>query len=302
MIRLRHPSKHYILYLLSRRLGASAAVATMQERGVAVPADSSEYDRFVKEIQGVQKRMVFPAGFHPLKKDHLPSQQYLEQLGIRDLWNQDTATMAAYHCFGEPQVCRMLQMMLLGPLNYLAISRRVRAKFDYPSDVMNPQVVRAFAHYFWKYELLNTSEWDHVLRDWIPGDSWDLRLALRAPRSSVGAAMVLYVMDQSGSESLKEVLAWRFGRDAHFMEIVKSTIGMHTGMKKAQGMLAHTQGMVLCQEQLDMRRGGSAELLEELRRIEATYDPGQLTTVHDLPLAQLPPGVVLDAEHEIAES
>jgi hypothetical protein len=191
----------------------------------------------------------------------------------------------------------MLQVMLLGPLGYVAISRRLADKFKLSPSAMNPQIIRAFSHYFWNYDTINKAEWEHLLREWMLGDTWDMHVALRAPRSTVGAAMVLNAVDQGGSESLKEVIMYRYLRDTNFMEMVKSSIGMATGVGKAQAMMFHTQAMIQGQEQLDMRRGGSAELLEELRRIEATYDPRRLTTVQELPLHQLTPGII-DVEHE----
>jgi hypothetical protein len=261
------------------------------------PREVATFDRFIDELRMAQQQLTFPPGYNPLDKDHAPTQQFLQRLGIQDFWKQDASTMAAFEYLREPHMCRMLQTMLLGPLGFVAISRRLASKFQLPPSAMNPQIVRAFSHYFWNYDNLNKPEWEHLLWDWIPGDTWDLHMALRAPRSTVGAAMVLHTVDQGGSDSLKEVLMYRFLRDVNFMEIVKSAIGMPTGVGKAQAMMFHTQAMIQGQEQLDMRRGGSAELLEELRRIEATYDPRRLTTVQELPLHQLTPGVI-DVEHE----
>ncbi|RLA42207.1 MAG: hypothetical protein DRQ64_00020 [Gammaproteobacteria bacterium] len=316
MIPLKHPSRHYILYLLTRRsMSAEVIAATLAEQGLPVPVHTEQplklkekgkkrkprrvdtYPEFIDHLRRVQRSLDFPPGFHPLRKNHEPSQVFLKRLGVADFWRQDPFTMAAFEYLSDPHICRMLKTMLLGPLGLLAISRRLAEKFGLPATAMNPQVIRAFAHYFWDYDALDRAEWDRVLWDWVTGDTTDYHIALKSPRSSVGAAMVLHITDQGGSESLKEVLTYRFGRDANFMEIVRATIGMSTGVAKATTMMMHTQAMIQHQDQLDLRRGGSAELLEELRRIEATYDPRKLTTVKDLPLHQLPPGYI-DVEYE----
>ena len=93
---------------------------------------------------------------------------------------------------------------------------------------------------------------------------------------------------------------YRWIRDTAFMEAVNASVSMFTGVGKAQTFMMLSQAMVQSQEQLDMRRGGSAELLEELRRIEATYDPKILTTVQELPLHQLP-AETIEAEYEVVD-
>jgi hypothetical protein len=52
--------------------------------------------------------------------------------------------------------------------------------------------------------------------------------------------------------------------------------------------------LIAAQEQVDIRRGGSAELLDELRKMEQRYDERSLTSAEELPLHYL----VEDSEKE----
>jgi hypothetical protein len=319
MIRLKHPSRHYIFYLFSRRsLGASGVVATLAELGLPVPLyttkkgamEASEamkrrgevatYDSFKEELRRIQQKIEYPPEYNPLRRDHAPSMELLRELGIYDLWRQEPSVMAAFEYLRDPHICRMLQIMLLGPLNHLSISQRLAERYGLPASAMNPQVVRAFSHYFWNYESLNRPEWEQLIWQYLPGNNNDLITSLRAPRSAVGAAMALYMADQGGSESLKEVVMYRHCRDASFHEFCNVLNHLPTGLSKATAMLQLTQSLAQNQQELDVRRGGSAELLDELRRIEATYDPRRLTSVEELPLHHLP-AEVLDADFEEVE-
>lgn len=208
---------------------------------------------------------------------------------------------AAYDYLLDPQVSRMLMVLLLGPISYSAIAHRVGKHFGLDHMVMNPKVVRFFAHYFWNHDLLNTAKWRVLLRDWMLYDTTDMTMAVSAPRSNVGAALTICMADQGVSESLKEVVAYRYVRDAAFMEFAKATTSLYTGMNKSIAMSTLVDAMVKGQEQLDQRRGGSAELLEELRRIEATYDASKLTTIKELPLERLPETIDI-RDHEILPS
>lgn len=289
---------------------AEQIVAQLMELGLPVPTSSgsepesesesssnsstSRYSRFVDHIRSIQQDARFPKGFNPRNKQHEPTLMWLKKHRILDMWNQNRMARAAYDYLLDPQISRMLMVLLLGPISYGAIAHRVSKHFDLDPLVMNPQVVRYFSHYFWNHGLLNTAEWRVVLKDWMLYDTTDMTMAVQSPRSTVGAALTICMADQGVSESLKEVVAYRYVRDSAFMEFAKAATYLYTGMNKSIAMSTLVDAMVKGQEQLDQRRGGSAELLEELRRIEATYDHAQLTTVKELPLDRVPE--IIDVE------
>ena len=81
---------------------------------------------------------------------------------------------------------------------------------------------------------------------------------------------------------------FRYIRDCCFMEFIKVTSARAPGMGKSNAMSGLVSSLIAAQEQVDMRRGGSAELLDELRRMETRYDERRLTAAAELPLHSLP--------------
>ena len=81
---------------------------------------------------------------------------------------------------------------------------------------------------------------------------------------------------------------FRYVRDCCFMEFIKVAATKYPGMGKSTAMQQLVASLISAQEQVDMRRGGSAELLDELRRMETRYDSRRLTTAEELPLHSLP--------------
>lgn len=313
MIRLKHPSRHFIYFLISRRsMTPEQIIAQLMELGLPVPTggssaqkltprlknpdnkkkpepDRSPFGRFIEHIREAQRTARFPPGFNPRNKErHTPTLMWLKEHRILDMWGQDRGVRAAYDYLLDPQISRMLMILLLGPISFSAIADRVSKQFGLDHLSMNPRVVRFFSHYFWNHEMLNTAEWRVILRDWMTYDTTDMDMAVSAPRSSVGAALAICMADQGVSESLKEVVTYRHVRDSAFMEYAKAVTTLNTGVNKALTMNQLVDAMVKGQDQLDQRRGGSAELLEELRRIEATYDASKLTSIKELPLDRLP--------------
>jgi hypothetical protein len=165
---------------------------------------------------------------------------------------------------------------------------------------MNTRVVKAYSHYFWNYDDLNREEWLRILGTWgTPEVTADLQTSLLSPRSSSGAALSLWLADGGAGESLRDTTMFTLMRDISFMHFMKIAFdGRYVGESKSKAMYGFVQSMIASQEQLDMRRGGSAELLDELRRFETSYDTSRLTTISDLPLPRALPVKVDVVEQE----
>jgi len=314
--RIKHPSRYFIQYLVSRRSeDPTSILATLEDLGLPVPKaiyeDATEEGVPPKLAPGTERHALalsisrfadsvrYPVGYNPARqRNHTPTRTLLRTLRVLDLWTFNSYVALAHGILlGDPHMRRMLEVMLLGPLRHDGIAEHLRERFDMTLEEMNPTVVRYYAHYFWNYDTLNKAEWQHLLHEHIDLDTADLQRALLAPRTSVGAAMVLHIADNGSLDSLREAVMYRSIRDSAYQGIMAVMNTFKPGVSQAQAMMFYMTAMGGAQEQLDLRQGGSAELLEELRRIEAQYDPTKVTTIHDLPMHQLPNETEQDDEH-----
>lgn len=313
---LRHPARYYIYYLFSKRtVDSNTIVQTLDDLDLLVPPKDhpdwkEDHKLFVAEIKAAQLALstTFPANYNPHDLKHKPTVEFLRRHQILDMWSRDKFVAGASEILIDPHLRRMVEVMLLGPLDATSIAKRVRDRFELDEVQMNARVIQSYAHYYWDHRAMNREQWKYVLnwraaknqkrisngeKTFLVGgeDVTDLQLALGAPRTSAGAALTIYAATGS-SESLKESTMFRTLRDFSLIEFMKTYITMQrSGIQKAQAMQQLMSQIVSAQEQLDMRRGASAELMEEFQKIETDYDRGKLATVHQLPVSR-----VIDAE------
>ena len=283
----QHPSRHYIHYLWSKRgMNAEMIVQHLDELDLPLPQDLQELLRFTETMIESRKRMLIPPDFDPtaelLNKATI---EFLTTWRIHDMWKQSEFVSRAVDVLFEPQIRRMIEAFLLGPIPHRAIAARVANRFGLSEKIMNVQVVKSYAHYFWDPQALSVPMWKRVIAKWMPPDcdNGDLLMAVSAPRGPVGAAMVLALADR-GTESLKSGIMYAAMRDYGFAAFMKHAL------LTARPSLSHTQAMMgaflvvkQANEELVKERGGSADLLDELKRIQTTYDSSKVTSVQDLP-------------------
>ncbi len=286
-LNFEHPARHYIFYLLSRRQYRITEIAAQLIRqNMPVPSGTEEFEAFKGEILKAQKQMVFPPGYNPRDLTHEPTAQWLRLHRIYDIWAGEPEVTYAIDVLDQPSLRRELEIMLLGPLRLSDIATRLVELHGLDPAVMNVATVRYYSHYFWNIDALPTQQWPKLLAG-IPGSD-DYFSVFSAPRSQVGAAMSVYIATRGGSGIPKETVMFRYVRDCCFMEFIKVTSARAPGMGKSAAMAGLVTSLISSQEQVDMRRGGSAELLDELRRMETRYDERRLTTAAELPLHSLP--------------
>lgn len=294
---LRHPSKRYIYYLLSKQAMSTAeVVANLGDLGLPVPQRSEGMAKFVAQVLAERKRIVIPQGFNPHAES--PSSDtlaFLDHWRIAGMWSNDPSVGLAVDILDSAQVRRMLETLLLGPLNYGSIARHVRSRFGIPEENLNTHVVQSYAHYFWDYSAMSASEWREMIWTWIPGHSDDYLMALLAPRTPGGAQLAVAAADRGGN-SMDTITQFTTIRDHAFRMFMshaligKSSLQHTTGAKMAMEMI------VTAEEELAKRRGGGAELLEELRSLQARHDETAVKTVHDLPVERSSPQLGSGAE------
>lgn len=284
---LEHPARYYIFYLLSRRqYRFREIIANLIRQNIPLPQDERGFNDLLVDIQTAQREMVFPAQYNPRDLSHIPTAKWLKKHRIYDFWAGEPEVTYAVDILDQPSLRRELEVMLLGPLRFADIAERLVELHGLDRRVMNVATVRYYSHYFWNLDALSMQKWPKLLAS-IP-NSEDYYAVFSAPRSQVGAAMSVYIATRGGAGIPKEQVMFRYVRDCCFMEFIKVASTRSPGMGKSNAMQGLVNSLIAAQEQVDMRRGGSAELLDELRRMETRYDERRLTSAEELPLHSLP--------------
>jgi hypothetical protein len=301
---IQHPARHYIYYLLSKRIyDAKAVISLMELLGLPVPSSDYELEPLVLEVLRVRATMTFPKAFNP--RDTPPNEAtlaWLRHWKIRDMWLGSPYLAAATDILSEPHVRHLVELLLLGPLSHNAIATRVAQRFELPKHAMNSAVVRAYSHYYWDPTSMDPGQWRIFIKRYYQSVATEYHAALQAPRSKAGAAFVIAVADKdpqslSPADRYETASTMAFGMLMHHALDDSRTTGQTYAAFTALNM------MRMADEELSKHRGASSDLIDELRRLETVYDKGeplQITQAHFIhrPLLEVKSTEVTDANDE----
>lgn len=286
---LKHPARHYLLYLLSTRLyDVKGVLAAMGELGLPVPTDVFDLENLTLEILRVRATLTFPIPFNPQAAAPTPATTaWLKRWRVQDVWRGHKAVAAATELLAEPTIRHMLELLLLGPLSASAIAQRLADRFDLPSHAMHAGVVRAYAHYFWDVDALDPGQWRHFIEVHCKGSRVEYVAALQAPRSRAGAAFVIALADKdpqalSPADRYEAASTMAFGMMMHHALAEAPSTGRTYAAFTALNM------MRMADEQLALHRGASSDLISQLERLKPIYDPGTPLRITDAPYIQRP--------------
>ncbi len=264
----------------------------LDDLDLPLPQDEKDLCKFINRLLVERQRMKFPVGFEALKPPYNPQTvKFLQDWGVIDMWIGDDFMTSASDLLYEPGIRRTLEAFLLSPLSPYAISRRLQQRYGLPETIVNARVVKTYGHYFWDYGALNLAEWRQLCNNWVKGSTDDYQAALLAPRTDAGAALSLAVIDRS-LDSLDSTVMYATMRDMGFRMFLESSLLQKPGISRTQSAFLAFQMVKGADEELVKHRGASAELLDELKRIETVHDRTKLTTVRDLPALESGKAVV----------
>lgn len=289
-----HPSRHYIYYRFSRRTDKiDKILQDMGDLNLPLPQNAAVFDRFVKDLLRVRKSMRIPYAFAPKERPlNQPTIEFLRTWGIHDMWLRARPVEIAEDLLMHGGLRPVLETMLLGPVSPNTIADRLRTRFNMSADVINPLVIRAYAHYFWDPAALNSAQWTSMIFGWMPGgDKSTLLMALRAPRTPSGAQMVLNIADgdvdqltpQETYDSIRGY-AWRA-----FMQHATTD---KPSLARTQAMLHAFTIIKDAGDAADAHRGGDNEIVAALSRFHAKTGSPQTATVYDIPAVRELPVLV----------
>lgn len=283
---LHHPARHYIYYLFSKRgMKTSEVITHLDDLRMPLPQLDVEMVKFTRNLISERNSMNFPPGFNPRDdKMNADTIAFLGYWQIGDIWRDDPFVKLAIDVLNEPIVRRMVEALLLGPISPASVAARIRDRFGFDESVMNVRVIRAFSHYFWDVTALSPAGWKTLIAKWLPDvNNNDYLAALNAPRSPAGAALTLALVDRS-AESLNPVVHYSAMRDHAFSLFMEHVLlQSKPGLQRTQGAFMAFQMVKMADEELTKHRGGSADLLEEFRKIQTVYDHSRVASVKELP-------------------
>lgn len=289
MSAIRHPARHYVHYLISRRIyNAKQVVEQLQQMTLPVPYYAGDFESFVQEVLHVRRDMRHPFPFNPQARR--PSDEtlaWLKEWRIHDIWRGSSLVATATELLVEPQIRYLLELLLLGPLTAGAIAERIAKRFTLPSSVMNSGVVRAYSHYFWDPNGLSPTEWQRFLSAYYNSYREEYCQALRAPRSPAGAAFVIALADRDpqlldAAERYEAASSMAFGMMMHHALADRNSTS-HT-----YAAFAALNMMRMADDELSKHRGGSSELLAELRQLKTVYDKEHPLSITNATFIQRP--------------
>lgn len=291
---LRHPARHFIYYLFSKRaLNTEQVITHLDELRMPLPQDAKELTLFTARLIAERQKMRIPPNFDPIgERVNEETGRFMMEWKIYDIWRKDPFVGAASDILCEPLIRRMVEALLLGPLSPAAVARRVKERFGLPDNAMNVAVIKAYMHYYWDVSCMSMPEWRTAIKRWYPDtDNQDFLVAAMAPRNAAGAAVVLALTDRS-ADTLTPVARYQAMLDAGFnMFMGHALLQTHPSIQRTQGAFMAFQMVKMADEELAKHRGSSAELIEEFRRIDTLYDQRKLTTVQELPALKTPPSL-----------
>lgn len=287
ILTLRHPARHFIYYLISRQSHKiKALVEQLSELGIPLPQEGLRFQDFVKRLILIQKSMKIPGDFEPTAaRPNASTMRFLNTWKIGSMWRKDVFTARAEDMLHEAPIRRSIEVMLMGPLQADHIAKRVRSRWALPEEVMNARVIRDYSHYFWNPNALHRAEWKSFFFECYPPktDNLDYAMAMNVSRSKEGAMLVLALSDR-GADGLTNAEFYHMMRNASGLAFLQHAFLEYPSVARATAMLSTITSFKMAAEELDKHRGGSAELLDELRKMEPVYDRSQVTSIYDLPI------------------
>lgn len=280
---LKHPARHYIQYLISRRAYSTVQlIQALDLFGIATPTLQHEVEEFIEQIRPVRANMVFPSVFNP--RDNAmttATAAFLKRWRIFSAWTGDPHFGYAVDLMADPEIRHSLQLMLLGPLSVMAIATRLQQRYGLPHEAMNAGVVRAFGHYFWDRSAMTVSEWKIFLEKHYPAETFDYISVLAAPFNRAGAVFTLAVADKD-LDLLAPVERYALVSAAGFRKFMEHMFNGSSTVGGTYAAYAALNIMRAGDEELSKYQGGSTDLIEHLNRIETVYDRKTPLTVREM--------------------
>ena len=234
----RSPSEYFVKYLISQGKHDPNTILRLLE-DLCLDGLTSGYIRDL-----TRKMEPFPSVFKPDVKTHRPSQKYLRDQGVRDLWFPNPHVEEAYAILSDAQLRSDVEQLLLSPLRVEDIVKRIVNAHSVSLTIAG---VESFSHYFWKKSLLSMDEWVDYLEN-RPGSYQSITAMRVAP--DMATEVVPWVVGLEGvPKNLNTGVVHRRIRDTFFLKMLE--------VERQPASLAHSK---MCKNYMDIIRAAEAEM------------------------------------------
>jgi hypothetical protein len=284
-MQISYPARHFIYYRISQRKDPlDKIIEDLGQKDLPLPQDLMVFQDFVKKVRAFKDQLEIPSAFDPTAKVlNATTVAFLKKWGIQGIWLRDPDVLRAEDYLYEGPIRMALEVMLLGPIAPSTIAERIRQRFGLSEKVMNTAVVRAYAHYFWDTRCWTPSQWATAIFEWMPkGDKTSFLMALRAPRTPTGAAMVLGMADND-IETMDPAAMFDVMRHFGMRMFMQHATTELSSFARTQGALAAFQIAQQAADAVDRFRGGNNELLAAIGRVSVRQVGQTYPTIYDLP-------------------
>jgi len=176
---IRHPSEHFIKYLLTRPEGKDESWVIQMVVSLGYPRPQTEYIQWLKN----DITLKLPANFQPQNRYHRDSVKFLRTEGIWSIYNANDSTRMASYIVTNLRVRPLIEQLLLGRLESREIAKKVNGRFK---EFFTVGAIEAYGHYYWNVGLLRVEEWADLLED------SEYQRGQLMPILQVGPAMALH--------------------------------------------------------------------------------------------------------------
>ena len=167
----RHPSKHYIRYLLMLGEGDQYGPDFVNRSLADLGLLQADPDSIQEEAEWVRSRGSRPSPFIPAKKTK-KAQEYFEELGVQSLAMEEPTAVRATEVLGILSLREDLETGLLGRVRPARLEDVLCDR--YGVGVIDLATIQAYSHYYFNASAMTVQEWAL----WLDSPDSDRRLAV----------------------------------------------------------------------------------------------------------------------------
>lgn len=261
---IRHPSEHFIKYLMTSghpQEGSNEWVQMMLS-SLGYPAPDMDYLIWLRADLGSKK----PADFQPNNRYHMESRNFMKAEGIFGIHTRAKAVAEANKIVTNHRARLIIENLLMGRIDPKEVAKKINSKMG---TFFTEEDIDAYRHYYWKVDLLRVEDWAQLL------ESYELQRANALAIVQVGASMALHKTGFQQAIDSKSML--RSMAETIFFDFQEWKTKKH-GLDRTKAFALLSKSAVMVDEQLsqaDSALKDSLKAFEQFRmETEKTQVPG----------------------------
>lgn len=271
---IAHPGVYWAKYLLSQRqftYDQISAAMVLDEIGGLEPA----------HLEAIEQTLDFPRPFVPAMKEHAPSQVWLREQRIYEIWHPCRHMEIAWSILAHPLMRRAVETMALSPFRPDKAAAKLERTIGRQVGIeLTPRAYELFCHYFWNGERMTAQDWgDFVIQS---GRKYGDLLSLAANLKGPNAGQIL--MSKLGLGSLRRIEGHQGYLDFRgtALSCAAQIAGDQPSPAHARMLLAYARTFDLAQKGIDETGGAQEDIAMKFRGFNLKREDTQVPAMNDL--------------------